>query len=372
MKLRTVLERAPMWYKSGRCFYLRSAPGRGKTTTVERMPALLEAYYNKQTGAHDVDPTPRKKFGVVTINGASLTPMDVLGFGLPKHTETHSLMVFSRPFFWVTNEGKFLEEYDGGIIFIDEADKADVDIKKVIGEGALTGRFGPHKLPPGWVVWMAGNRAEHDRSGSTKELDHMINRIFWIDISDDPVSWQEYAEETGVSPVTISFAMNNPQIVWADKLPDKQGPYCTPRSLCMLDNYMQVLEKHLGHVPDDDTTLEEASAIIGMEAASQYFVTVRLSREMPTYEDMVANPTTCKCPSKVDAQMLVCYTLASRVNEEDAGQVIKYIERMPKDFAATFARAAIKRDPMLVATPAFNKWAMNNSALLTLINNSKR
>jgi hypothetical protein len=51
-------------------------------------------------------------------------------------------MVFSDPFFWRTDDGKRLEEYDGGIIFVDELDKMDTDVKKCIGEAALSGRSG--------------------------------------------------------------------------------------------------------------------------------------------------------------------------------------------------------------------------------------
>ena len=34
----------------------------------------------------------------------------------------------------------------------------DTDLKKIIGEAALSGRLGPHFIPEGWVIWMAGNR----------------------------------------------------------------------------------------------------------------------------------------------------------------------------------------------------------------------
>lgn len=359
MKLSMVLQRIPVWYASRKCFYLKSAPGIGKTTTIEAAPRILAEAF------------PGKRFGIRTVNGTTLTPMDTLGFGVPKHTETHSVMVFTLPNFWITDEGKFLDEYDGGIIYVDEADKMDVDIKKVIGEGALSGRFGPHKLPPGWVVWMSGNR-DTDRSGSTKELDHLINRICYVDITPDPESWRMWAEEHGTTAVTIAFAMNNPQIVWADKLPEKQGSYCTARSLVQWDDFLRTVEQVMGEVPDSDTMLEECSGFIGVDAASQYFVTLRMDREMPSYEDMIKNPKTCRVPDRVDAQMLVCYKLASRVTKEDAAAVVTYVDRMPKDFAATFARNAIKRDPMLVTTPAFIKWAMNNSALLTLISKYKK
>jgi hypothetical protein len=290
----------------------------------------------------------------------------LLGFGLPKHYASFSEMIFSDPFFWRTIEGKRLEEYDGGIVYIDEADKAEVDCKKIFGEGADSGRFGPHRLPPGWLVWMSGNRVG-DRSGSTKELDHLINRQLYIDVTADIPSWNRWAFENNVMPLTIGFTNAYPQVVFSESVPEKQGPYCTPRSLVKIDRYLQVLKKHFGGVPDDATTQEEVAAGIGVDATRQLFVHLRLELQMPKFEEIVEKPTTAKVPETPDTMMLVCYNLAHRITKETAGAVIKYMGRLPKEFAVTFATSACQKTPSLVALPAFSKWASENSSLLAAI-----
>ena len=154
MNLDTFADKATAFFLAKKCVYLKSPPGRGKTTTiVSAVPRM----------AKQLD----KNLGIVVINGPLLTPADAVGYLVPKHLEGgRTVSVYTDPFWWVTEEGKRLEEYDGGVIFVDEADKMDVDVKKVIGEMALSGRCGPHRLPAGWVTWMAGNRSQ-DRSGST-------------------------------------------------------------------------------------------------------------------------------------------------------------------------------------------------------------
>ena len=363
MKLNDILSRIPLWFESGNSFVLSSPPGRGKTDTIFQAPELIK----KATG---------QNIGLSYLNGGLLTPMHLLGYGLQKHTPTHSVMVFSKPFFWTTDKtsvdegGKFLEEYDGIIIFVDEADKADIDVKKILGDGAHSKRFGPHMLPKNSVVWMAMNRAE-DRSGSTKELDHLINRRTEIPVTDDVDSWVKWATKNNVMPVTIAFAANNPHVVWADKLPEKQGPYCTPRSLVKQDKFMQLLTSK-GIPMDDGLALEESTGTIGGAATAQYFATIKLDSEMPKYEEIKANPKTARVPSndKPDACMLICYNLAHRVTAEDAAPVITYIDRLPKEFAATFARAAVVRNYKLAMVPAFHKWAMANAHLMNAINNA--
>lgn len=350
MKLSTIKVRMANWYRAGISVHLKSAPGRGKTTTIKAAPDII----GRALG---------KRLGLSIVNGAMLTPMDVLGYGLPRHADNRTEMVFSDPFFIRTEERRRMEEYDGGILFVDEADKADPDVKKVLGEGALSGRFGPHVLAPGWVVWTAGNRAG-DRSGSTKELDHLINRRMEIDVTDDFQSWEDYAVEVGVMPATIVFAQENQNIVFADGVPDKQGPWCTPRSLVRMDEYLRAITPEGELPPEDHDTVEEMAGMIGRGPATQYLVTLKVARESPRYEDIIRNPSKTKLPTKPDAQMLVSYSLASKVTIEDAGPAIEYIKRMPKEFAVTFAKSATKRIPMLIKAPAFSAWVRDNASLL--------
>jgi MoxR-like ATPase len=221
MKLNTVISRMAGWYKTS--VYLKSQPGRGKTETLVAGSEII----GKQIG---------KNLGHVVINGPLLTPADAVGYLIPKHNEDGTATsLYTDPFWFKTKDGKNLGEFDGGIVIVDEADKMDADTKKVIGEAALSGRLGPHKLSDGWVVWMAGNRSE-DRSGSTKELDHLINRRMEIDITDDIESWNDWAVTRGVMPITVAFANQHPQIVFSEKVapgvrPGRSSAW-TPTSKC--------------------------------------------------------------------------------------------------------------------------------------------
>jgi uncharacterized protein YabN with tetrapyrrole methylase and pyrophosphatase domain len=65
--------------------------------------------------------------------------------------------------------------------------------------------------------------------------------------------------------------------------------------------------------------------------------------------------------------MLICYKLAHMVSEKTAAPVITYVERLPKDFAVTFATAACRKNHALVNVPAFDKWIMANASLMSAI-----
>ena len=354
MKLSAIARSSVALYTSGKSIYLRSAPGRGKTTTVVDIVPRVASALNK-------------RLGLVIINGPLLTPADTVGYLVPVKQDDGTVeSSYTLPFWWRTNEGKKLEDYDGGFIFIDEADKMDVDCKKVVGEMALSGRCGPHVLPPGGVVWMAGNR-QGDRSGSTKELDHLINRRFEIDVTDDLEGWLDWSLKSGVHPTIVTFAKQNPHIVFSQDVPKEQGPFCTPRSLVSTGELLATLGSN-GSLPVDDEAVELAAAGIGKAAAAQLFATIRLEAELPDFDTVIKNPTTAKMPSAPDAQMLGCYQFAARVDAATLAPVITYIERMAADFAATFAKAACTRVRLFAAHPAMMDWTKRNNTLMTTLN----
>lgn len=353
MKLTTVSRLAASMYRSGKCYYFKSSPGIGKSSIVmDSVPQIA-----RETGLN---------LGIVVINAPLLTPSDAVGYLIPKHQDNGRVeSVYTEPFWWRTSEGKRLEEYDGGILFVDEMDKGDVDVKKSLGELALSGRIGPHEIPKGWVVWMAGNRAQ-DRSGSTKELDHLINRRCEIEITPDLAGWETWALKHGVHPAIITFANQNPQIVFPETVPEKQGPFCTPRSLVSTGEMLSLMTD-TDDLPTDTDAVELASGYIGQAASAQLFATLRLAAELPPLDQIIASPSICKVPQKPDAQMLVCYNLAARCDDVNLAPIITYVERLPADFAVTFAKACVNRDPRLMMNPAMLAWSRRNNSLMTTL-----
>jgi hypothetical protein len=321
---------------------------------------------------------PERKYGIALINGANFTLMTAMGFMVPKE-DAHKEMVsvFTRPYwFYDIEDGKPLYEYDGGLIFIDEYDKMGVDEKKIVGEAALTKRLGNHNFPPGWVAMMAGNPVA-SRSGSTRDLMHMINRRIEIDIKDDPESWAEWAREAMLLPEVITFAEENPQLLF-EPLPADQRPWCTPRSLHQIDIHLRSLMKSFGQsegkdrrIPVDPLTQEECAGGIGVPASAQLFKTIRLGQEVASYEAVVANPETVTLPSKPDGKRLLTYKLAQRVSEKDAPKVLKCIQRLEQEFQTIFVRQACQQNFKLTFVKEVAEWCQKNVALVAILNRFK-
>ena len=360
MKLSTVADRIPAWYAAsnepkGPSWHLQSKPGRGKTSVLEGAPAILK----KAFGDGD--------YGFSLINGANATLSTLCGYMWPTEHEGVKYSEFTRPYWWFTSESKPLEAYVGGILLVDEEDKLGLDEKKIVGEGALSKVVGGHRLPPGWVVWFAGN-LQTDRSGSTKQFDHLINRRNRIKIDDDILSLRDWMMKEGCLPEVIAFAEENTQCVFMDA-PDVQGPWMTPRSLVAQDTYLRALMDAMSMttIPTDATTIEEVAGGVGEGPASQLFATIRLGLELPPYEDIVKHPLKMHMPSKPDALRLAAYKLASRVSNEDADPVLAYMGRAPDEFQVIFVKMAVTRNKRLVMHKGFAAWCNQKASLLAVL-----
>ena len=365
MKLNQLLARLPALYYSalenkGPSYYLRGKIGRGKTTTLEQFPRIMRK----------IDPTGN--YGISIINGANFTLQTAMGFMIPKD-DGHGNMVsvFTRPYWWMTTEGKPLDAYDGGLIIVDEADKLQSDEQKIVGEAALSKVLGNHRFPPGWVVIFAGNFM-NEKSGSTRSPRHLIGRRIEIEVTDDLESTLDYYHEKGLLPETIQFAEENPQLVF-EPMPEDERPWCTPRSLHQADIHLQSLMKSFDSdkIPTDPLTIEELSGGIGKPAATQFVKTIRLGQEVASYEEVIASPMKVTLPSKPDAQRLLSYKIASRVSVKDAEAALSFMSRMPMEHQTVFVRMAIQRHYQLAFEPHFAAWCGKNTALIAILNRYK-
>lgn len=344
---------------------IESAPGLGKSmfshAQVQRMTQL--------TG---------EEWGYAEVFAATQTPNQVQGFMIPeKDVKGNTLSKYSMPIWYQTRDpvnnrlnGKLVTDYKRGILVIEEWGQGESEVKRSLADLILNKRLGPWQLPPGWIVLVLTNRA-NDRSGVTKEFDFLINRWIELRMTPDVKSWENWAALNGVNPIAITFAVQNPQIVFTDSVPDKQGPWCTPRSLVRTMSVLEQMADASGNIPVDPTAVEVMHGGIGAGASSQLMAMIKLGQSMPSFDDIVNNPKTCKVPTGPDAQMLICYRLASVVDDKTITPVIDYIERLSKEFALTFTKAAVGRDTRLINTRRMGDWCANNATLLAVIQTVK-
>jgi hypothetical protein len=214
-----------------------------------------------------------------------------------------------------------------------------------------------------------------DRSGVMRELMFIVNRRCKLNIDPNMVAWTEWANAQPPNQrphyLTLSFARKNPDIVFADKVPDGSEPFCTPRTLCLLDKDLRALrsdaDKAADRIPTDNLAREVARGWIGEGSAAQYFTHLKYADELPEIADIEKDPSKAKLPQNKDAQMVAGYMLAHNVNEKNAAKLVTYLRRLSIEMQVLAVRAITAqadRAVHVLGTPDFTAWLRAHKDLL--------
>ena len=354
---------------AGNCVVMKSDPGIGKTDVSRNVifPAFAAMHRGKRVGLcrhfmayrQDVDAAGIPYKGTIQVGDKTFTVTDP-----------------SMPGWYISEEGIPASEYDIVMLILEEWGQATPDAKKAHTPIALEGGVDKWRLPPGSARLILTNLDPRD--GVTKEHDFTINRWAEYPFQGDVNVWvEDFADKTYshggrdwlTMPATKAWAKQNPLIMF-EKKPAKQGPWCTPRSLCAADRYTQAIaEQNNNVIPIEDMGyVEGVAGKIGMAATQSFVNTLRSKLTLPSYEDIVADPAGTDVPTKADLIMLLTYELAGLCQVEHVNECLTYMGRLPKDMSVTFVSSLLRRDyKAVINDPAMQKWINRNASLLSVI-----
>lgn len=361
MKLRDLVKSAPTLYKSGTAIHLIGPPGVGKSDVLknEFRSAISEAV-GEELGFWD------------TLLPTVDAP-DIRGFLVPsKDKDGHPISFFTRS--GVLPPRDYLEKHPRGVYVFDERNSSDLLTQKAIAPCTLWRRFGDEYLPPGWLIAAASNRTE-DRAGVIRSPAHLVNRERTLPIEADIVSWSLWAEDKGIHPMLIAFAKNRPGVVMIDSVPKTDGPFCTPRSYVSAAHLLSDVAglDDSGNpnmkIPVSGVVSQMVTGDIGESACSELFAFLKNADELPTIEEIEANPEKAKCPKDLSAayaaaQMCIHYAKPALIDK-----LWRYAERLPKEIQVSTAKNLIEKGGgILLNSQALSKWIMSNKALINATN----
>lgn len=319
---------------------LVSGPGLGKSSMVGQL-------------AQELGKDMRVPFACLPFFLNSKEAPDIGGYGLPdEDTDGAKIMTFTRAP-WMP----LIDDPQHGFIFLDEFRQSQHDVQKPSAELLLNGQVNSSKLPITYMVLAASNR-EKDRSGVNRELAFVTNRRMEIQITPDLDSWVDWAERSGIHWVSIAFAKHRPGLVFQDTVPDKSGPFCTPRSFVQVSYLIDQLPPEL--------FVEAAGGYIGEGAAAEFTSFMRVVEQLVPWDEIIANPTGCKVPGvdRPDALYATMQMVAYRVDADTAGAAFKFLTRLPQEFQVAGLKAALRKSPHILQSKEFTKWVRDNQDLI--------
>ena len=284
-------------------------------------------------------------------------PVDLKGFP-DKDVDTQQ-MRFLPPSFLPPMKVKGKPNKTKGILFLDELVSAERSVQAAAYQLILNRSIGEYTLPDGWHVVAAGNRAS-DRALVNAMPSALANRFVHIDYDVSHDDFCEWAIKHGdIDSLLLAFLRFRPGLLHDFKPAENPRSFPSPRSWMFVNRLLKTNSLH----PSDEHAL--VAGTVGEGAASELVAFMRVYRDLPDIDAILADPDKHKVP---DGKPSVMYALATALGAKVTvplfANAVKYVERWSPEFQVLFMRDAARRDTAFTTQASFVKWAVANSELL--------
>jgi hypothetical protein len=263
-------------------------------------------------------------------------------------------------------------------VLLDELGKASRPVQNALLPVILDRRVGAFKMPAGSVVYAATNLGGEGVGDMFQP--HARNRVSFLEMRyPTNEEWIEWAIEAGVDASMLAWANENPQLFHSFKDYDdpKTNPYIfhpkeqrksfvTPRSMYLAS--LELRPEQREAVGDQQATLAAIAGNIGARAALDLMAFVQLGDKMPAWDLVVNAPETAPVPEDNPAAMcLTMYKCVAKVEKDTVNNVLKYVQRLPKEIQCLFASQAMRtksKMTFMAMNQNFTKWVMDNHWVL--------
>ncbi|MDO4531451.1 MAG: AAA family ATPase, partial [Bacillota bacterium] len=97
-----------------------------------------------------------------------------------------------------------------GILFLDEFNCVSESLRPIMLQLLQDKSFGPHPIPDGWMLVLAGNPPEYNHAAN--DLDAVTaDRMRILHIEPDYPAWRDYITKHNVHPLILSYLDNHPE-----------------------------------------------------------------------------------------------------------------------------------------------------------------
>lgn len=310
--------------------FFQGQPGVGKSEGIMAYAKTLSAEY-------------------IDVRLAYFAPQDVQGYPYLADEGDSKTMRFSKPAFWPKTETP--------VISLEEFNCANRSVQNTALQLLNERRIGENILPDKAFVALCGNRHE-DKVNIEKLSSAVVDRIVNIRVRLDLESWIEWAQKNAIDPLIIAFMRFSPHLLsnfdgakW-----DGVSSFATPRGWAKVSRVINnSSSRHIRHAI--------VNGIVGEAAGATALGFIDLHDQLPDLNKVLAEPDKADVPSKPDVLWATLAGLSRLVKPKTFENLVKYAERMSKDFEAFAIKTAVFHNKALMNTTAFSSWVTRNPAL---------
>jgi len=240
-----------------------------------------------------------------------------------------------------------------GVLLLDELSSAAPDVQVAAHHLVHAEPGSDMSLPAGWHLVLTGNRA-NDKTHYRATSAPLRNRLVTINCEPDVRQWAEWAMDNGIAPHIVGFLRWRPELLIAKEIPG-EGAFPSPRSWEATSNILNL--RMNGAIER-----EMVQGAIGEGATVEFTAYLRTARDLPNIESILAAPLKAPLP-KTPAEQYALSTSLAQYTREHKKSAMRYIARMPKEFALLYVLDVRRGGYDIRKDEAIGKWISEHAKL---------
>lgn len=241
------------------------------------------------------------------------------------------------------------------VFFLDDLGQASASVQAACMQLLLARRINEFKVSD-HVTFVAATNRKEDKAGVTGILEPVKSRFASIvELNVNTSDWCEWAVANDMPHELISFLRFRPDMLDKDSAPSKDIVNThSPRTIASLGRLQRK------GVPVD-LRYEVFAGSAGEGFAAEYVGYLSLYTKLPTFEDIVANPSGIDIPSDPSLLYALSGLVTSKLSDKNIDPIMTFIERMPVEIQV----ASIKNlsGTKHLAHKAMANWFIKNSTV---------
>lgn len=327
MKPSSIRTALPRLLAKQRPVFLWGAPGVGKSDVVRQI-------------ADD------HKYELRDVRLSLLDPVDLKGFP--------TVDTVKKQMKWLPAD--FLPTKGKGLLFLDEMNSAPQSVQAAAYQLVLNRKIGEYKLPDGWAILAAGNRAS-DRSVVHAMPAALANRFVHLDFDVSNEDWDKWALNEDIHTDIRSFLRFRSNLLHSFDSSANPRAFPSPRSWSFVNDIYKD-----SHDPSDEFELIKGT--VGEGAAGEFLAFTRQIKDLPSVDQVLLDPDGTAVPANPSAQYAMVTALEKKTTTNNIGRLMKYIERLPTEYQVVFVRNVAKENKAIATTKSYMDWVLKNQEVL--------
>ena len=251
---------------------LLGAPGIGKTSAARELSTMMTEHRRKTN--------PEAKPAVARVlDLSSMLPEDLMGLPYPKERGDQRVTKYA-PQEWLA---EVCDPDAYGVLVFDDLPAASTAIQVASRQASLERRIHDHRIAPGVMIVVTGNRRE-DKSAASTLPAHFRNSVMILTVEPDFKRWETWYHDQGFDSLVTQFLTYRPSHF--SRLPadaDANGSFATPRTWSMLGRLIETGRK-TGNLRD------MAAGLVGEGVTTELMAFELVRSQLVSPDKVLADP----------------------------------------------------------------------------------